>query len=581
MNARGRVVLAVVGGWLLAGCMSMPTTGPVTEVDDPGVEQVDAPADIVVRPPQPGESARDIVVHFLEAMEASPISTTVAREFLSEQAEAAWNPELGTVVYATKSSPVGNAVVSITLEGAARLDARGSWRGPMSEAGSTLRFPMVREDGEWRISEAPNALIVRDSWFAQRFRQVSVFFFDPAGEVLVPEQVYLPTGDQLPTYLVRDLIAGPGTQLAGVVRGFFPAGATARPVTVDERGRAAVALQGDRSQLTPRASELMLAQLTWTLRQVPGIRFVDVTVEDEPLRLPQGTTTTEIPIDRGSEFDPSGTSASSVPLALRDGLLVAGPLDDPQPVSGPFGRLDLGLRTVAVDPRSVGVAGVSIDGERLLVASLHDAESDTVQEVVNDATDLLPPSWDLAGRLWLVDRRAGGALVSVVEGDRVRQVDIAGITGREVTSFVVSRDGTRFVAVVRGPERDLIMQSRVRVGDRGVVDGATARRLGFEDQLATRVRDLSWGSATSLLVLSPLTSGINEVRALSVDGSAASGLPAGTTVRGNFQWLAGSPVTGEPWYAVSRRPPRVVDAAGVDYSGGLDGVDLRTLTYPG
>lgn len=575
------MVVAAVGCWLLVGCMSMPTSGPVTEVDDPGVEQVDAPADIVVRPPQPGDSTRDIVVHFLEAMEASPISTTVAREFLSEEAAAAWNPELGTIVYATKSSPAGNAVVTVTLEGAGRLDARGSWRGALTEAGSTLAFPMVREEGEWRIAEAPNALIVRDSWFAQRFRQASIYFFDPTGEVLVPELVYLPTGDQLPTYLVRDLLAGPGPQLAGVERTFFPAGATVRPVTVDERGRAEVALQGDPAQLTPRAAELMLAQLTWTLRQVPGIRFLDVTVEGEPLRLSQGATSSEIPVDQGSEFDPAGTSAPTEPFGLRDGLLVSGPLDDPRPVSGPFGRIDLGLRSIAVDPRSTGVAGVTLDGRRVLRGPLHGADTETVQEVVTGATDLLPPGWDLSGRLWLVDRRSGGALVSVVDGDRVQRVDLPGISGTAVTSFVVSRDGTRFVAVVRGAERDVIKQARVRIGDRGVVEGTTPRVLGFDDQLATRVRDLSWGSPTALVVLSPLTRGINEVRSLSVDGSPASGLPAGTTVRGNFRWLAGSPVAGEPWYAVAARPPSVVDSSGVEFANALEGVEPGTLTYAG
>lgn len=576
---RARTVATLLACWLVSGCMAMPTSGPVSVVDDPGSGQVDTPADIVVRPPQPGESARDIVIHFLEAMEASPISTTVAREFLSQEAAAAWNPDLGTIVYSTKSSPSGNALVRISLDGGGRLDASGSWQGALSPSQSTLRFPMSREKGEWRIADAPDALIVRDTWFAQRFRRASVYFFDPSGQVLVPEPVYVPTGDQLPTYLVRDLLAGPPAHLSEVERSFFPTAATVRPITVDARGRAEVALQGDAAQLSARASELLLAQLTWTLRQVPGIKFVVVTLGDEPLRLSAGTT--EVPIDQGSEFDPAGSSAPTEPFALRDGLLVTGPLEDPRPVSGPFGREALGLRTVAVDPRSTGVAGVTNAGDRVFVAPLHGPDSTAAEQVVDGGTDLLAPSWDLAGRLWLVDSRAGGALVSVVEGDRVRRVDIPGITGRQVTSFVVSRDGTRFIAVVRGGDRDVIRQSRVQVGDRGVIGSTASRLLSFDDQLAIRVRDLSWSSPSSLLVLSPLTRGINEVRTLSVDGSASSGLPSGTTVRGNPRWLVGSPVAGESWYAVAAKPPSVVDAVGVEYAQVLDGLDLRTLTYAG
>jgi Lipoprotein LpqB beta-propeller domain/Sporulation and spore germination len=576
--SRLRVLLLLVLAWAVAGCMSMPTSGPVVEADDPGADQGEAPADIVVRPPQPGESARDIVVHFLEAMEASPISTTVAREFLSAEAASAWTPELGTIVYGSKSVPRGTNPVTIELDGAGRLGAGGRWRGPLSAEDSRLEFPMVREDGEWRIAEAPDALIVRDFWFAQRFRQVSVYFLDPSSQVLVPEPVYLPTGDQLPTYLVRNLIAGPGPGLTDVEKSLFPSGTTVRPVTVDARGRAQVALQGDPAQFPPRNAELVLAQLTWTLRQVPDIRFLVVTVGDEPLRLTDGSTA-EVPIDQGSEFDPSGSSAPTEPFALRRGLLVTGPLSDPRPVAGPFGRLELGLRSIAVDPRSDGVAGVTEDGERLFMGQLHGGAA--AQEVVKDAVDLLPPSWDLAGRLWLVDRRPGGALISAVVRGRAQAVVVPGITGRQVKAFVVSRDGTRLVAVLSGPSRDEIVQSRVRVTGRKQLSATQARRLPFDDQLTSRVRDVSWSSPTALLLLTPLGPNISEVRPLSVDGSPASGLPSGTTVRGNMRWLAGSPVAGEPWYAVSTSPRSVLDSSGVEYAGTLEDVQLATLTYAG
>ena len=108
-----------------------------------------------------------------------------------------------------------------------------------------------------------------------------------------------------------------------------------------------------------------------------------------------------------------------------------------------------------------------------------------------------------------------------------------------------------------------------------------ARRLPFDDQLTSRVRDVSWSSPTALLLLTPLGPNISEVRPLSVDGSPASGLPSGTTVRGNMRLLAGSPVAGEPWYAVSTRPRSVLDSSGVEFAGALDDVELGTLTYAG
>ncbi len=57
---------------------------------------------------------------------------------------------------------------------------------------------MVPEDGEFRIAGPPDALIVPQSWYAQRFRQVSLYFFDPTSQVLVPDPVFVPRNADLP-----------------------------------------------------------------------------------------------------------------------------------------------------------------------------------------------------------------------------------------------------------------------------------------------------------------------------------------------------------------------------------------------
>ena len=61
------IVASLIVAIGLAGCMSMPGAGPVREVDDAGAEEAEAPADIVVRPPQPGESAQVDLVCASEA----------------------------------------------------------------------------------------------------------------------------------------------------------------------------------------------------------------------------------------------------------------------------------------------------------------------------------------------------------------------------------------------------------------------------------------------------------------------------------------------------------------------------------
>ena len=92
---------------------------------------------------------------FLDAMTATPpIQTSVAREFLTQEARDDWQPT-GMVIYASVSTPSGNNEVEARLVGADRTDARGAWLGPLPDEESTIQFPMELEDGEWRISEPP------------------------------------------------------------------------------------------------------------------------------------------------------------------------------------------------------------------------------------------------------------------------------------------------------------------------------------------------------------------------------------------------------------------------------------------
>jgi Lipoprotein LpqB beta-propeller domain/Sporulation and spore germination len=573
----GFVAALVALAALTSACVAMPVDGPVETTDQGSDAGIDRPADIVVRGPQPGESASDIVVHFLDAMTASPISTTVAQEFLSEGAAAAWEPDEATIVYAEASRPVGSSEIRVTLDDAAEIDGRGSWVGPLGDADSVLRFPMVFENSEYRIDGVPNALIVPDTWFEQRFVPVSVYFFEKRGETLAPEPVYLPRGDQLPATLVRSLLEGPAPSLSQVVTSFVPARATSVVSVTVTDGVAEVTLASGVGQLSPQETELMMSQFTWTLRQVPGVTALRVIVGTRPLALPGGVD--ELPIDFGAEFDPTGFLASGDPFGLRDGRLVTGPIDALAPVDGEFGRTDFGVRSIAVDPTTRHVAGVTESGQSVLTGPLHGTERSD-PEVLDGWTDLLPPSWDLAGRLWLVDRRAGDARVYVVVDNVAVPVTAPGITGQRVASFTVSRDGTRFAALIDGRRSDdVVVVSRVETGGQARVRLQQARTLPWEGGAPLNVRDLGWSSPTSLAVLSQLTEGISQIRDLNVDGSPSGATGSTDTVQGRMRWLVSSPVESEPAYAVA--PKWIIDLTGPGRSEGPAGLDLATLTYVG
>jgi len=533
----------------LTGCVGLPESGPVVEAGSEG--SLDEPPAIFIdpKPPEPGESPDQIVNDFLEAQTATPLSTNVARQYLTGDADAAWDPEAETITYADSSMPRGTDTVTVRLVGADRLDSRGSFRGPLPAARRSIDFPMELEDGEWRIADAPDALIVPDSWFEQRFRQVSLYFFDPSAQVLVPEPVFVQRGESSTTALTEALLRGPGPTLDDVSRSFIPPGLDFDlSVPVSKDGVADLSLRGYSGQLTPEASELMITQLVWTLSQEPTIEAIRVSIGGQQITSATGQSL--FSVDEASVYDPTGLDSSSLFYGLRDGLMVSGQPDALAPVTGPMGTTEIGVRSLAVDLDATTVAAISSEGDQALLASV-DGPRRRVEEVARNADNLLRPAWDLADRLWLVDATSGGAVVTYVEDGEPRELEVSGVSHRKVTQFLVSRDGSRLVAVVRGPQGDHLVVSRLQRNDQGGIIGATpARPIGWEGEISLRIRDIAWTSPTSLAVLHRVAGQIYEVRTISVDGSPSGADDLLTQLSGPVRALAGSPAPLESLYAV-------------------------------
>ncbi|GAB2444649.1 MtrAB system accessory lipoprotein LpqB [Nocardioides hungaricus] len=561
----------LVASLTLAGCAGLPSDGPVveTETDQLTPSGQGAPF-IVPLPPRAGASRPEIVRGFIDAMQAWPSQTGTAEDYLSSDAAAAWRPQESTITYATPPSPreVGEDLV-ITLPDANRLDRRGAWRGPLPARQREVRFPMVSEDGEWRIAAAPNALMVPESWFADRYRQVSLYFFDPTASILTPEPVFVPRGDQLATTLTQSLLLGPGPGLEQVEQSFVPPGLDVTVgVTVSTDGVADVPLTGDPGQLSPSTIELMMVQLAWTLRQEQRIESIQLSIGGQPVTLPGGVAS--YPVDSGAEYDPSGFQATPLLFGLSRGprsRVVSGTAPMLTPVDGPMGRRGYGLRSVGVDLEGTSVAGVTADGTQVLDGPIGEGsgEEGGVRTVAT-GTDLLRPAWDFFDRMWLVDRTSGGARVSYVDTGRGGRsfVRIPGITGeRRVRTFLVSRDGTRLVAVVRRPGGDVLLMSRIEHAPNGRVTGATrAERIDVGDEAGLPIRDIVWRTVSTLAVLNPLTHGVAEIAPASVDGAPMNPDVAAAAVEGRLLGLAGSPVVGEPIYGVTRKG--LIDVGGGD-----------------
>jgi hypothetical protein len=522
VNRRAGAALAVLVALVCGGCASLPVSGPIYReaVEKPGREP-DAP---YFTPPGPARNGTPaaIVSGFLVAMRANPLTTSVAREFLTSRAASTWKPSRSTVVYEAFSVRPGDQRAIVRLSDPRRLDARGGWLGGSPGRAEDLDLRVVREGGQWRIDSPPDALVVPTTYFERSFARYNLYFYDQTGRVLLPDPVFIPRGEQTATSLVRSLHGGPGRTLQAISRSVFPARTTLDlPVVVTGRGVAEVPLSRDVLQLGPADLGRAVDQLAWTLRQVPGIARVRLTVGGAPVPLPGGGI--DVSVARGQDLDASGSASDMQMWGLRGGRVVDLESSSGQPAPGRLGEPGYAMRSLAVSDVPRRIAAVSSNGTSLFVAAADTQSGTQVDRLFGRAVNLLRPSFDMFGQLWVVDRTEDGARVYVVRGRQVRELDVAGVTGADVTAMSVARDGSRVAFVLGGSPAPGVRLADVRRGPEGQVAGmGQVRSVAVAVPDGAKLVDVGWRDPTTLAVLARTGQDTSQVTYVSDDGSPVS-----------------------------------------------------------
>ncbi|WP_244304763.1 GerMN domain-containing protein [Leucobacter viscericola] len=280
-----QVVAAAVAMLTLAGCNAIPSSGPV-EVGLTDLRQVDQLVQFNPPGPTPGSSQEDVVRGFVLAATSSAEDYSVAREYLTNDYANQWDPNAGVLIddgdrpFRDEGDSVG--VLSLTL--VANVDEHGEMLPANSGPSTDMRFELQKVGDEWRISSAPNGIILDRSDFLAIWSSHELNFVGTGG-YLVPETRWYLTRAALATEIVNGLLAGPSERMRESVRTAFPAGSALLNGTVPvANGHAKVDFTGDLLDAEPRTIDEIAAQLSASLRLVQGVTSFELLVDDAPLR---------------------------------------------------------------------------------------------------------------------------------------------------------------------------------------------------------------------------------------------------------------------------------------------------------
>ena len=280
--------LALAACLALAGCTSLPTSSApapfdVSAKDGSGIQ-------FSAEGPSADADAATLVNDFLLACAAGPQDDyATARLFLSAASARSWQPETEILVYDTDTAPSVTAGsetatqvdVTVAVLGVASVDAFGVLTRVAASTVSRT-FTLVREEGQWRISNPENMVLMSRASFTASFSLANLYFPTAEGTDLVADPRWYPSR-RLASHLLAGLVEGPRQSLAPVTANAIPAGTTVPSQGLDVAdGVARVELNA----VMP-SSESARTTLAWelvrTLTQVSDVSRVNASLSGDVL----------------------------------------------------------------------------------------------------------------------------------------------------------------------------------------------------------------------------------------------------------------------------------------------------------
>ncbi len=478
-------VIACVCTIAAGGCATVPTSGPPRQIKQPpnDLSQGEDFPQLIPAPPGSKWTPRQIVSGFLVA--SASFADAVAREYLAGPLAQTWRPGWAvTVVSQPKvqqerriphlagQSSGETATVEVSGQKLATLNASGQYQVPPDlVTQKKIRFSLSKINGQWRITNPPQRLLLSKADFLRVYQPRNLYFFASSGGTLVPDPVFVPlraTTTDLANGLVNALKQRPLGYLQGVTQTSFPPGTKLLgPVRI--AGSAAIVnLGGAIARATPAVQADAAAQLVWTLTspsyERSAITSVRLEINGRPLRLRGSADGAEL-LGNYKRMVPEPSAGAGLYFIGDNGVVqllsASQATARPDPARGQAGTGAVPMTSIAVSPPD----------ERFIAG-------------------------DSYGDLWVATTH--GVWLRPPDGKPPIAVDIGLLPGDRISALRVAPDGVRIAVIVRGKT-----PSQVQIG--AVTRGENTASIGQLVPIGQGIRDptaLSWYDADDLMVLS-------------------------------------------------------------------------------
>lgn len=475
----------------LAACSGLPTSGDVqsgralgSSPDDPDIlPQASGPRD--------GASPRQIVEDFIEAAITPTDNWLVAQSFLTAEFRAEWRPNASVLIDESADTRSVSSTIDDDVAGkngdAAEIEVRLNQlavvdeSGAYSEAvgGTTLPFTVVKTSGQWRISKAPDGIVIDRTRFPRVYDDYPLQFFDQSWSRMVPDVRWLPRRATIVTTLTQSLIeGGPSPWLDKAVQSAFPSDVSlARDaVPIDPDQVADVALSRSAQGLDQMTLARMRTQLQATL-DAAGVHVSQVRFSVDGRTLDAGVVKlVEDAAEAGSIVRKDGVFGTLVGTQIT-------PIDR---ISDEIAAIAEPIAAVDVSADETHAAVQLADGRVYIVG---DGRMDQLDVPLN----AIAPSIDPYGYTWTAPADAPSQLRAWTNDVTSVLVNDAWPTAASLAGIRVSADGARIAAIEQiGGETWVAVSAVIR-------DGSGAPTALGEPKLLTQLS----GSAADLAWLGP------------------------------------------------------------------------------